>query len=76
MMGTVILHMSFGGKTYTVTDSRGKVWSFEYHWYLGPTVLNKDGSPRVRQPGIKSPFWAALDKWTPDADHRNCTCTK
>lgn len=43
--------------------SKGKKWTFEYHRYFGPTVLRKDGEPRVRQPGPRSLFWAAFARW-------------
>jgi hypothetical protein len=53
-----------GGPDHEVTDARGKVWRFEFHEYLGPTVLRKDGSPYKRiGPPEGSSFWPAFEKW-------------
>lgn len=41
----------------------GKVWLFEWHSYLGPTFLRKDGEPRARYPGEKNPMWEAFNAW-------------
>ena len=41
----------------------GRTWRWEWHNYLGPEFVNKDGSSRKRIPGIKHPVWKALKKW-------------
>ena len=38
---------------------RGKMWRWEYHRYLGPTFLRKDGEPRACQNPNKL-VWAAF----------------
>ena len=48
---------------FTVTDANGREWRFDYHHYLGPSVLKANGDPRERQPGIKSSFWPAFSAW-------------
>ncbi len=73
-MTVEILHISFAGPVYSVTDARGKLWRFTYHDYFGPEVVNKDDNVSMRQPGIKSPFWEAVKSWEKPKDHRNCTC--
>lgn len=44
-------------------SSKGKKWTFEYHDYFGPSVLRKDGEISARQPGPRSDFWKAFDRW-------------
>ena len=41
----------------------GKKYRWEFHEYLGPTFLRKDGEPLVRQPSEKHPVWKEFDKW-------------
>lgn len=41
----------------------GKTWLFEYHEYLGPWRLKRNGDPYKYAPGPKSKFWAALAAW-------------
>lgn len=40
-----------------------RVFVFEFHDYLGPTVLGKNGDPLKNQPGKRSTFWPALEAW-------------
>ena len=41
----------------------GRVWRWEWHDYLGPTFLKKDGNPRKCQcPTVKA-VWDAFEKW-------------
>ncbi len=42
---------------------RGKKWCFAYSPYFGPTLLTKNGEPSKRQPGPRSNFWKAFDRW-------------
>lgn len=42
---------------------KGKTWTFEYHDYFGPSVLRKDGEISARQPGPRSNFWKAFERW-------------
>ena len=46
---------------YEVAAS-GRRWRFELT-YFGPVVLRRDGQPRERQPGERSPFWPAFAAW-------------
>jgi hypothetical protein len=41
----------------------GKVFRFDFSDRFGPLVLAKNGSLLERQPGPRSPFWAAIDAW-------------
>lgn len=36
---------------------------FEFHDFLGPTVVGKHGDPMKVQPSERSPFWPALERW-------------
>ena len=49
--------------TYTLTLANGKVYQFEWHKYLGPTFLRKDGEPLARFPGVRNPMWKTFDLW-------------
>lgn len=48
---------------HTITDERGKRWRFEQTRMFGPILLRSDGEPAARQPGPRSPFWAAYQRW-------------
>ena len=48
---------------YGEAKVNGTVWRWEFHDYLGPTFLRKDGEPRKCQcPTVKA-AWKAFDKW-------------
>ena len=47
----------------TLTDHAGQVWRFDWHRYLGPTFLRRDGEPRKKYPGMRCPMWRAFDAW-------------
>jgi hypothetical protein len=66
-----LIHISCGGPTRTITDAKGKRWSFEMHSVFGPIVLNANGDPAVRQPGERSPFWHAVTRWAQGAHRLN-----
>jgi hypothetical protein len=55
--------LSVGGRDHTIVDSKGRRWTFEVHPYCGPIVLRADGNPKARQPGSRSPFWDAWERW-------------
>lgn len=57
------LNFTLGGRDHTIQDARGRRWTFEFHPYCGPIVLNSKGDPREKQPGSRSPFWAAFAAW-------------
>lgn len=57
------LSLSLGGRDHTIVDDAGRSWFFEMHPYCGPMVLRKDGQPKAHQPGGRSPFWPAFDRW-------------
>jgi hypothetical protein len=48
---------------YALTLTDGTVWRFDFHKYLGPTFLRKDGEPRTRPPGERNPVWDAYGLW-------------
>lgn len=52
-----------GGRTHIFTGADGREWRFEMHPYMGPILLRKDDEPAARQPGSRSPFWAAFEAW-------------
>ena len=47
----------------TIFDERGRAWTFENSRMFGPMVLRRDGEPRVNQPGERSAFWPAWQRW-------------
>ena len=57
-----LVHLNVGGPTHVV-EHAGRVWRFEEHGFFGPLVLRRDGAPVKRQPGVRSPFWAAYAAW-------------
>jgi hypothetical protein len=40
-----------------------KEFCFEFHPYLGPTIIGKRGNPVSTMPPQNSPFWDALYWW-------------
>lgn len=42
---------------------KGRVYRWEFHNYLGPLFLRKDGEPMVRQPGQRSGAWVPFNRW-------------
>jgi hypothetical protein len=47
----------------TIFDERGIAWTFENSRMFGPLLLRADGEPRARQPGERSAFWPAWERW-------------
>lgn len=41
----------------------GKTYRFSFHWYLGPSFINKDGSERQRYPGVRNKWWQGFSLW-------------
>lgn len=41
----------------------GRTWRWEFHEYLGPGWLRKDGEPRKCQCPTSKAVWAAFEKW-------------
>lgn len=41
----------------------GKTWRFEAPYMGPPVLLRADDEPCARQPGRRSPFWAAFEAW-------------
>lgn len=58
------LSLTPGGRVHAIHDAAGRRWIFEQHHYCGPIVLRKDGEPKARQPGSRSPFWPAYEAWS------------
>lgn len=46
-----------------IIEADGKRWTFEWHNFCGPVVLNKRGDPASIQPPERSPFWRAVTLW-------------
>ena len=46
----------------------GRLWRWEFHDYLGPTFLRKDGEPRKCQCPTVPAVWDAFAAW--EAKHR------
>ena len=44
-------------------DINGKVWRWEFHDYLGPGFLRKDGELLKDQPKENSPAWDPFYDW-------------
>ncbi|MCZ8076023.1 MAG: hypothetical protein O9341_18040 [Paucibacter sp.] len=55
--------LTLAAADHTVTDATGRTWTFEQHPMFGPVILRKDGNPKSRQPGSRSPFWPAWEAW-------------
>lgn len=58
-----VIHISYGGAQRVIIDAKGKRWDFEMHRYFGPSVTNRIGDIKDKQPGQRSPFWHALQLW-------------
>jgi hypothetical protein len=41
----------------------GRVCIFDWHRYLGPTFLRKDGEPLARYPSQRNPMWRVFGLW-------------
>lgn len=41
----------------------GREWRWDFHPYLGPYFLKKNGEERVRQPGENHPVWDHFNRW-------------
>jgi len=41
----------------------GRVWRWDFHRYLGPCFLRKDGEPRKCQCPTNPAVWTAFGKW-------------
>ena len=52
-----------GGPIHTLIDARGKRWTFENHPYCGPMIVSPKTHEPAREPGPKSAFWPAYEKW-------------
>jgi len=48
---------------YGEAEVDGKIWKWEFHDYLGPTFLKKDGEPRECQFPKNKKVWDAFEKW-------------
>lgn len=65
--------VTLGGSDHTIVDDAGRSWFFEMHPYAGPIVLRRrDGQPKAVQPGSRSPFWAAFNRWNAMREQRAC----
>jgi hypothetical protein len=48
---------------FSLTIEDGRVFKFDWHRYLGPTFLKKNGDPLERQPGERHPVWNDFAIW-------------
>ena len=75
-----IIHISQGGPDRVIVDRNLKRWQFEDHPYAGPTITNRDGSIKEKQPPEGSPFWEAVTNWAQQGkkvnDKGGCTWYK
>lgn len=55
--------LNLSRRDHVITDDKGRQWTFEMHPWCGPIVLRRDGNPKARQPGSRSPFWGAFNPW-------------
>ena len=62
------LRLTTSGPEHVISDAKGRPWRFELHHYCGPIVLRQNGEPKARQPGSRSPFWAAYEAWSKARD--------
>lgn len=61
-IGGGIAHISYCDAVGEVIIN-GRKWRWEFHKYMGPQFLKKDGSPRKNQcPTVKA-VWDAFEKW-------------
>jgi hypothetical protein len=52
-----------GPDGYGEATVNGRVWRWDFHNYLGPTFIKKDGSMLKNQPGENHPVWNAFADW-------------
>lgn len=55
--------VTLASPTYKLRDHNGRTHLMEWHSYLGPTFLKKDGDPLARYPSEKHPLWKAFNLW-------------
>ncbi len=56
-------------EAYGQATVSGKLWRWEFHRYLGPTFLRKDGEPRANQNPPKA-VWTAFERWLKRQDKK------
>ena len=49
----------------------GRLWRWEFHNYLGPTFLKKNGEPRKCQYPKSKDVWAAFSEWLNNKENEN-----
>jgi len=54
----------------------GKTYTFDWHSYMGPTFLKKNGDPLACFPTMRHPVWPAFELWMKQGrrvdDENNC----
>ena len=65
MTAAAVIHITFR-ELFELTDAAGKVWRFEWHDYCGVDVVGRRDESLARQPGRRSAFWPAFQKWLDD----------
>lgn len=62
-MTRMAIYISLGGPQRVIVDAKGRRWDFEMHPYFGPSVTNRAGDIKDKQPGMRSSFWHAFYAW-------------
>ena len=55
--------LSLGGEIHEI-QIVGHTWRFEDHPVFGPLVLGRQDQILAKQPGPRSPFWPAFERWS------------
>lgn len=56
--------ITLASRVYEIVAHNGRTYRFEWHTYLGPTFLKKDGEPLEVYPSERHPVWPAFNLWT------------
>jgi hypothetical protein len=73
--------MAYGVRVCCLADGEGQSkdgrWRWEFHEYLGPTFVTKDGKMR-KCPGERHPVWREFESWLKeyDAAKRKAACSE
>jgi hypothetical protein len=57
------VHIMKGGPDRKIRDEAGTEFTFEDHPMFGPSVLDRHGMPKARQPGERASFWRVYQWW-------------
>lgn len=71
MSNPVTVHIAFPDAINQRISVNGREWRFNFHRYLGPDWLKKDGEPRKCQCPSNKAVWAEFDKWLSEWQKEN-----